>query len=149
MFQTMRRGAACVLSVVAVGGCAVFAPPDDPVLDTKITTAYEGVAKLAAEGEMGLYADKATYAGAIGTYADIQAALAVAAVRAGSQPYAARPAQKAIAAEVSLIQGCSAQVKGLAQLHQMAGIIPNTGATTAMMVACDQAAKAVTAMKPR
>lgn len=154
MFGRLRRATAGMLSIaalslVSLAGCAVFAPPDDPVLDSKITTAYEGVAKLAAQAEMGLYTDKATYAGAIGAYADIQAGLAVAAVRAGSQPYAARPAQKAIADEVALIQGCSAQVKGLAQLHQLAGIVPNTGATTAMMVACDQAAKAVTAMKAR
>lgn len=147
MFETMRRPAIALACILTLASCAVFAPPYDPTLDSKITTAYEGVAKLAAEAEMGLYVDKATYPGKIETYADIQAALAVAAVRAATQPYAAKPAQKAIDAEVSLIKGCSAQVQGLAQLHQMAGIVPNTGATTAMMVSCDQAAKAVTAMK--
>lgn len=147
MFETMRRPAIALACTLTLGGCAVFAPPYDPTLDSKITTAYEGVAKLAAEAEMGLYVDKSTYPGKIESYADIQAALAVAAVRAASQPYAAKPAQKAIDIEVSLIKGCSTQVQGLAQLHQLQGIIPNTGATTAMMVSCDQAAKAVTAMK--
>ncbi|PVM80118.1 hypothetical protein [Caulobacter radicis] len=147
MLETMGRPLIGLVCALSLGGCAVFAPPYDPTLDSKITTAYEGVAKLAAEAEMGLYVDKATYPGKIETYADIQAALAVAAVRAATQPYAAKPAQKAIDAEVSLIKGCSAQVQGLAQLHQLQGIVPNTGATTAMMVSCDQAAKAVTAMK--
>jgi hypothetical protein len=141
MFETMRRPAIALACILTLASCAVFAPPYDPTLDSKITTAYEGVAKLAAEAEMGLYVGK------IETYADIQAALAVAAIRAGSQPYAAKPAQKAIDAEVALIKGCSTQVQGLAQLHQLAGIVPNTGATTAMMVSCDQAAKAVAAMK--
>ncbi|MBI1683551.1 hypothetical protein [Caulobacter hibisci] len=86
MMQRPVAGLACALWLAAISGCAVFAPPDDPVLDSKITTAYEGVAKLAAQAEMGLYTDKATYPATIGTYADIQAALAVAAVRAGSQP---------------------------------------------------------------
>lgn len=149
MLSPMRRPALALTlaGLAALGGCAVFAPPYDATLDAKITTAYEGAARLAAEAEMGLYADKASYTGKIGAYADVQAALAVAALRAATQPHAAKPAQQAIALEVGLIKGCAAQVQGLAELHQSQGVIPKTGATTAMMVSCDQAAKAVAAMQ--
>jgi len=127
--------------------CAVFAPPYDPVLDQKTTAAYESVAKLAAQAEMGLYQDKTTYPATVDTYATIQGGLAVAAVRAASAPVAGKRAEQARDMTVGFIKGCSAQVTGLATLHQTFGVVPNTGATQAMMVACDQAAKAVAAMK--
>ncbi len=127
--------------------CALFAPPYDATLDQKTTAAYEGVARLAAQAELGVYADKASYAGAVNTYADIQGALAVAAVRAATAPTAGKVAVQARDATVGFIKGCSAQVSGLANLHKTYGVTPGTGATTAMMISCDQAAKAVSAMK--
>ncbi|MBC7667300.1 MAG: hypothetical protein H7236_02325 [Gemmatimonadaceae bacterium] len=142
-FRTALVGCAALV----LASCAVFAPPYDATLDQKTTTAYEGVARLAAEAEMGLYQDKATYTGKIGTYADIQAALAVAAIRAGSAPVGGKPAGQARDLTVSFLKGCSGQVSGLATLHKTFGIVTGTGATTAMMVSCDQAAKAVGAMK--
>ena len=60
---------------------------------------------------------------------------------------AGRRAEDARGATVGFIKGCSAQVSGLATLHRTYGLVPGTGATTAMMVSCDQAAKAVGAMK--
>ncbi|SFJ41660.1 hypothetical protein [Caulobacter sp. UNC279MFTsu5.1] len=135
-------GLALILSA-----CALFAPPYDATLDQKTTAAYESVAKLAAQAEMGLYQDKATYPGAVDTYATIQGALAVVAVRAASAPVAGRRAEDARGATVGFIKGCSAQVSGLATLHRTYGLVPGTGATTAMMISCDQAAKAVGAMK--
>jgi hypothetical protein len=141
------RAATAFALATALAGCALFAPPYDATLDQKTTAAYEGVARLAAEAEMGLYQDKATYAGKIGTYADIQAALAVAAIRAGTAPVGGKRAGEARDITVGLIKGCGGQVSGLATLHKAFGIIPATGATTAMMVSCDQAAKAVGAMK--
>ena len=83
------RAAGAAGLALALGACALFAPPYDPTLDEKTTAAYEGVAKLVAQAEMGLYQDKATYPGAVDTYATIQSALAVAAVRAASAPTAA------------------------------------------------------------
>ncbi|KRA65991.1 hypothetical protein ASD79_01535 [Caulobacter sp. Root655] len=141
------RAATAFALATALAGCALFAPPYDPTLDQKTTTAYEGVARLAAEAEMGLYQDKATYAGKIGTYADIQAALAVAAIRASTAPVGGKRAGEARDITVGLIKGCGGQVSGLATLHKAFGVVPATGATTAMMVSCDQAAKAVGAMK--
>jgi hypothetical protein len=132
---------------LALASCALFAPPYDATLDQKTTAAYESVAKLAAQAEMGLYQDKATYAGTVDAYANIQGALAVAAVRAASAPVAGKPAETARDATVGFIKGCGAQVSGLATLHKTYGVVPGTGATTAMMVSCDQAAKAVGAMK--
>ena len=142
------RTALVGVMALALSSCAVFAPPYDATLDQKTTAAYEGVAKLAAEAEMGLYQDKATYTGKIETYADIQAALAVAAIRAGSAPAGGKPAVHARDLTVVFIKGCSSQVAGLATLHKTFGVVPGTGATTAMMISCDQAAKAVGAMKP-
>ncbi|MEJ2816590.1 hypothetical protein [Caulobacter sp. CCG-8] len=132
---------------LALSACALFAPPYDATLDEKTTSAYESVAKLAAQAEMGLYQDKATYPGTVDTYATIQGALAVVAVRAASAPVAGKRAEQARDMTVGFIKGCSAQVSGLAKLHQTYGVVPNTGATQAMMVSCDQAAKAVGAMK--
>lgn len=141
------RAATIAGLALALGACALFAPPYDATLDQKTTAAYESVAKLAAQAEMGLYQDKATYAGAVDTYATIQGALAVAAVRAASAPTAGKRAEAARDATVGFVKGCSAQVAGLATLHRTYGLVPGTGATTAMMVSCDQAAKAVGAMK--
>ncbi len=141
------RAASVAGLALVLSACAVFAPPYDPTLDQKTTAAYEGVAKLAAQAELGVYADKATYPGAINAYADIQGALAVAAVRAATAPTASKPAIQARDATVNLIKGCSAQVSGLAALHKAYGVVPNTGATTPMMISCDMAAKAVGAMK--
>ena len=142
MRAVMAVGLALVLS-----GCALFAPPYDATLDQKTTAAYESVAKLAAEAEMGLYQDKATYPATVETYATIQGALAVVAVRAASAPVASQRAGDARDVTVGFIKGCSTQVSGLAALHKAYGVAPNSGATTAMMISCDQAAKAVGAMK--
>jgi hypothetical protein len=141
------RAASVAGLALVLSACALFAPPYDPTLDQKTTAAYESVAKLAAQAEMGLYQDKATYPGAVDTYATIQGALAVAAVRAASAPVAGKRAEAARDATVGFIKGCGAQVSGLATLHRTYGVAPATGATTAMMVSCDQAAKAVGAVK--
>jgi len=145
--RTIGRGATVAGLALVLSACALFAPPYDATLDQKTTSAYESVAKLAAQAEMGLYQDKATYPGAVDTYATIQGALAVVAVRAASAPVAGKRAEDARDQTVGFIKGCSAQVSGLAALHKTYGVVPGTGATTAMMVSCDQAAKAVGAMK--
>lgn len=146
LVQAIRTVGVVGLSL-ALSACALFAPPYDATLDEKTTSAYESVAKLAAQAEMGLYQDKATYAGTVDTYATIQGALAVVAVRAASAPVAGKRAEQARDMTVGFIKGCSAQVSGLATLHKTYGVVPGTGATQAMMVSCDQAAKAVGAMK--
>jgi hypothetical protein len=145
--RAMGRTASVAGLALVLSACALFAPPYDATLDEKTTSAYESVAKLAAQAEMGLYQDKATYPGAVDTYATIQGALAVVAVRAASAPVAGKRAGDARDQTVGFIKGCSAQVAGLAALHKAYGVVPGTGATTAMMISCDQAAKAVGAMK--
>lgn len=146
LVQAIRAVSAAGLALT-LSGCALFAPPYDATLDQKTTAAYESVAKLAAQAEMGLYQDKATYDATVNTYADIQGALAVAAVRAATAPTAGKRAAQARDMTVGFIKGCSAQVSGLAALHKAYGVSAGTGATQAMMVSCDQAAKAVGAMK--
>jgi hypothetical protein len=145
-FRGLRAVVAASLAL-ALAGCALFAPPYDATLDQKTMAAYEGVARLAAQAELGLYADKASYPGALNSYADIQAGLAVAAIRAAAAPVAGKPAIAARDATVGFLKGCSAQVSGLATLHKTYGVVPGTGATAAMMISCDQAAKAVGALK--
>jgi len=146
LVHAIRAAGGAGLALV-LGACALFAPPYDATLDQKTTAAYEGVAKLSAQAEMGLYQDKATYDATVGAYADIQGALAVAAVRAATAPTAGKRAAQARDMTVGFIKGCSAQVAGMAALHKAYGVVPGTGATQAMMVSCDQAAKAVGAMK--
>jgi hypothetical protein len=145
--RAVGRTASVAGLALVLSACALFAPPYDATLDQKTTSAYESVAKLAAQAEMGLYQDKTTYPSAVDTYATIQGALAVVAVRAASAPVAGKRAADARDQTVGFIKGCSAQVSGLATLHKTYGVVPGTGATTAMMVSCDQAAKAVGAMK--
>ncbi len=137
--------AGCLASTLA--GCALFAPPYDATLDQKTTSAYEGVAKLSAEAEMGLYQDKSTYSGKIETYAEIQAALAVAAIRAGSAPTGGKGAEKARELTVRQIKSCAARVSTVAAEHSAKGLAPAAGETGAMMSSCDLAARAVRAMK--
>jgi hypothetical protein len=145
--RAVRRTASVAGLSLMLSACAVFAPPYDATLDQKTTTAYENAAKLAAQAEMGVYQDKSTYAGAIGSYADIQAGLAVAALRAGSAPTSGQGAEKARDLTVGLIQSCGARVSGLATLHKAKGIKPGAGLTEPMMSSCDLAARAVRAMK--
>jgi hypothetical protein len=135
-------GLALILSA-----CAVFAPPYDATLDQKTTAAYESAAKLAAKAEMGAYQDKATYTDTVETYAEIQAGLAVAALRAGSAPTSGQGAQKARDLTVGLIKSCGARASSLAALHKAKGITPDAGLTEPMMSSCDLAARAVQAMK--
>ena len=147
VLRALGRTASVAGLALTLSGCAVFAPAYDATLDQKTTAAYESAARLAAKAEMGAYQDKATYPGAVDTYATIQGALAVVAVRAASAPVAGKRAEDARDQTVGFIKGCNAQVSGLAALHKTYGVVPGTGATTAMMVSCDQAAKAVGAMK--
>lgn len=145
--RALGRIASAAGLTLALSACAVFAPPYDATLDQKTTTAYESTAKLAAEAEMGAYQDKATYAGKVETYADIQAGLAVAALRAGSAPTSGQGAEKARDLTVGLIKSCGARVSSLAALHRTKGIAPDAGLTEPMMSSCDLAARAVRAMK--
>jgi len=145
--RALGRTASVIGLALILSACAVFAPPYDATLDQKTTTAYESAARLAAKAEMGAYQDKATYADAIETYADIQAGLAVAALRAGSAPTSGQGAEKARDLTVGLIQSCGARVSSLATLHKAKGITPDAGLTEPMMSSCDLAARAVRAMK--
>jgi hypothetical protein len=141
------RNASVVGLALVLSACALFAPPYDAAIDQKTTAGYEGAAKLAAQAEMGAFQDKATYDATVGAYSDVQAALAVAAVRARTSPTAGKAAITARDQTVGFIEGCSAQVSGLAALHKAYGVVPKTGATQQLFVACDQAVRAARAMK--
>jgi outer membrane PBP1 activator LpoA protein len=146
-----RQAAAALPALLAalwLGGCAVFAPAFDPVLDEKTTAAYESVATLAAEVELGKYEDKATYDAAGDRYATINGLLSVAVIRADTLPVSGKPAEAARDALTANIRGCRDQVTGLAQVHKLDGLKAGSGATAAMMASCDMAARAARMMKP-
>lgn len=135
-------------SVSLLGGCAMFAPRYDATLDAKASGAYEQVAHLAASGELGSYADKASFTATAPFYAEAHAQLAVAKMRATALPVQGRRAEAARASLVTLIDGCSARVTSFAAQHRKFGIQPETGASQSMMITCDQAARAARVMKP-
>lgn len=145
---TLQAPAAALLVPLLLAGCALFAPRYDPALDQSVTGAYQSVARFAANGELGTYEDKSSFAATAPQYADAEAALAVAKLRAATLPVQGKPATHARELLVKLIQGCSDQVASYAQQHKQFGIQPASGATQPMMVACDQAAKAASALKP-
>lgn len=132
---------------LALSGCALLAPPYDPLVDQKTSGAYESVAKLVAKVELGSFADKATFPANADAYADVQAGLTIAAQRAETAPTAGKVAEKARGLLVGLIKGCSGQVASLADQHKRLGVPAGVGATQPVMVSCDQAAKAAQAMK--
>lgn len=139
---------ASAAAALLLAGCAMFAPRYDPMLDAKTAGAYELVARFAANGELGTYADKASFADASPHYADAQAQLAVAQMRAASLETGGKGAAHARDLLVKLIRGCSDRITSFALQHKKFGIQPDTGATQPMMVSCDQAARAAQAMKP-
>ena len=147
LMPIVRRAAALVL-LAALAGCTLFAPRYDPTLDQKITGAYQLVAGFAASGELGSYADKASYDATAPQYAEAQAQLAVARLRAENAPVQGKAAVRARALLGGLIQGCSDRIGSFAAQHRKFGIQPGTGATQAMMTSCDQAARAAQALKP-
>lgn len=141
---------AVIAAVLLLAGCQTFAPAYDTTLDTQMTTAFQGVAKLAAEIELGSYADKATYSQATSEYTTIISSLTVASLRADTLPVQARaPAEKARTLLVGLIKGCQTQVTTVASIHKAAGLAPGAGISAPMLVSCDQATRAAQALKPQ
>ncbi len=139
---------AVIAAVLLLAGCQTFAPAYDTTLDAQMTTAYSGVAKLSAEIELGSYVDPATYAAATSEYSNILGPLQVAALRADTLPVQAKaPAEKARTLLVGLIKGCQGQVTAVAAIHKAAGLAPGAGISAPMMASCDQAARAVQALK--
>lgn len=141
---------AAIVAVLLLAGCQTFAPAYDATLDTQMSTAYQGVAKLSAEIELGTYADASTYTTATPEYTTIISSLTVAALRADTLPVQAKaPAEKARTLLVGLIKGCQSQVTGIAGIHRASGLAPGAGISASMMVSCDQAMRAAQALKPQ
>jgi hypothetical protein len=140
--------AMAMLGALLLASCAMFAPRYDAALDAKTSAAYEVVARLAANGELGNYADKSSYDAAAPQYAEAQAQLAVAQIRAGALPTEGSRASTARDQMVSFLKGCSDRVASFARQHKKFGIQPETGASQPMMASCDQAARAAQAMQP-
>lgn len=135
-------------AALLLSACAMFAPRYDPTLDEKTSGAYELVARFTANAELGNYADRASYDVAAPQYAEAQAKLAVAQIRAEGLPVQGDRAATARGQLVSFIKGCSARLTSFATQHRKFGIEPDSGARQSMMVSCDQAARAAQAMKP-
>jgi hypothetical protein len=141
--------AAMVAATLVLAGCQTFAPAYDTTLDTQMTTAFQGVAKLSAEIELGSYANASTYSGATDEYTTIISSLTVAALRADTLPVQAKaPAEKARTLLTGLIKGCQTQVTTVAAIHKATGLAPGAGIGAPMLTSCDQAARAAQALKP-
>ena len=146
-FLPAAQRLAMLLLLLLAGGCALFAPRYDAEVGNRASEAYEHVAQLLAEAEYGKFRSPETFAAAIDRYAEADALLATAAMRAAALPVSAGPAVKARELLVRQIEGCRARVKSLAAIHQRSGIAPDAGLTENAFVSCDQAARAATAMK--
>jgi hypothetical protein len=141
------RAVTLVATVLLLSGCALFAPSYDPLLDAKITEAYEGVARLQADVEMGSLASPDSYDGYRGRYADMAAALAVAQYRASLLTGDTDMARWAASQPGALARSCNDQIMALSRLHQQEGLQPGAGVVTGVMVSCDVALRAAQARK--
>jgi hypothetical protein len=147
-FRRVAAVATQIVMAISVSACLSFAPPYDSVLDDKTTAAYEHVSKLLAEVELGKYATPDSFAAATDEYADIQALLSVASMRAQTiSARAGTPAETARNQLKSFVDGCKGAITSLSNLHKTAGLIPASGVTARAQVECDQAARAARAMK--
>jgi hypothetical protein len=146
-FAIFSRGA-LLGAPFLLASCALFAPRYDAALDGNTDSAYQMVAQFAANGEMGSYADKASFAATAPRYADAQALLAVAKMRAQSLPVQGKRAETARSQLTSFIDGCSARLASFAKQHRLFGIPADGETGNPMLASCDQAARAARVLKP-
>jgi hypothetical protein len=130
-----------------LGACTVFAPRFDPLVSAKANGAFTQVAELLSAVELGKYESAQSFPAAIDTYAAIDGQLAAAAQRASLLDAPTGPSQRARELLQGHIDACRKQVMTLAQTHKRAGLAPNSGMTTGVLVSCDVAARAADAMK--
>jgi hypothetical protein len=146
--QAAMRGPVVALLALALSGCVGFVPPYDVTLDTKSTTAFEGVSKIDAQVELGAFEGAETYAKAEETYADILTNLRVADLRARSAPVSERGATATARDQLSkLLTSCKDKVQTIARRHRTSGLAPDAGLTESMVSSCDLAATAARALK--
>ncbi len=141
--------AVALLFSVSLSGCtSFFYPAYDATADQSTATALKGVAKIAADADLGKYTTAASFADAESQYSDITAALTIAALRAGNDPASKRgTAMSARDAIVQQINDCKQRVMELVSLHKSGGLQPASGVAGTTLVSCNQAARAVHAMK--
>jgi hypothetical protein len=130
-----------------LAACQMFAPAYDEQVGSETTQAYTALGQLLSEADYGKFRTPDTFAAAIDRYAQIDALLGTAALRAESLPVSKAPARRARDLLVGQIAGCRSRVKTLAGIHQRAGIAPDAGLTDNARVSCDLAARAATAMQ--
>jgi hypothetical protein len=136
-----------LLCLVPLAACALFSPPFDPQVGNPTTLAYQEAMQLVAEAEYGRFADRATFDAAAQRYAEADAQLATAKIRAeAGDTGRTRLSRRAAALLPEQISGCRDQLKRLAGIHQRTGIAPDAGLTGSVVVACDLAARAANGM---
>lgn len=134
--------------LLLLAGCqGVFAPPYDPTVETHAASAYSTAARLAAEIQMGQLAQPTSYAQTADQYVSLVADIAIAKQRASTLP-ATTPAGKDAQQRLGqILQGCADRAQTIAKLQQSVGVPANAGADIDLLIACDQAAKAASALK--
>lgn len=137
-----------VFLVVFLGGCTVFAPRYDAVLDEKSTAAYQSIAGIAASIELGEFVAAESYADAAPRYRDAISGLSVASLRAEILPVReGTPAERARRLLSEMVTECDQAVKRTAEAHRQRGIPANAGAGQSLLLVCDPAYRAVQAMR--
>lgn len=135
-----------------LGACSTFdwfAPPYDAELDKSVMESHKAVSEITACIDMGLCADVASFEQREQIYTKAVAGLKTARLRAETWEPPRRSATGAEAKTllIEMIDGCQAQLMELGERHRKNGVPQNAGFTQPVDTACDQALRAVQALK--
>ena len=130
-----------------LSGCAAFAPPYQAEADRMATESFAATSELLAKAELGEFVTPQSYPPAVDTYAKAISGMETARLLASTGGTATEAAETAKATQLAVIDACLANIKSLAGLHRSGGLIPGTGATQPVRVACDQAVRAIQALR--
>lgn len=135
-----------IAALLSVSGCSAFAPAYVRDADTKATSGYEELSVLLAKAELGAFEDNSSYADQVDEYASVVSKFAVAKLAFAKSGTGSGVTRAAAANSLDiLITNCISLVEGLADEHELAGIVPKTGTTQPAQVGCDAAVKAIRA----
>ncbi|MVO17391.1 hypothetical protein [Parasedimentitalea huanghaiensis] len=138
-----------LICVLFMAGCSIFAPPYKKEADTLISKAYENVTKITACVDLGLCAQPNSFSNKEENYTQAISSLKSSyLIIASWEPSSSNsPAMEANQLLLEMIKGCETAVINLSNLHRSSGLISGAGVAQPVDIQCDQAVRAVRAMK--
>ena len=111
--------------------------------------AYASVSEITACADLGLCANPSSFAEKEASYTNAISQLKAAKLVVSSWAPIKRgvPAEQANENLIEIIEGCQGAVVAMSELHRNAGLVSGAGVTQPVDTQCDQAVRAVRAMK--